>query len=193
MPLIAGMTGTVRGNCWRSKKGWLVNALVKSYNFVLSGMAAMAGILIVLSFLMIVVDVTMRIVGLKPPLFTIAVVEYILLWFAMLAAPWLVRIKGHVFIDAVTQFLPALIKTIIAKSVYSICIVSSLIYCFHAAGLLREAWVKDMVDVRSIDMPVWILFGPMPFCFFFVAVEFARYLIGIDDMYSQTVSERENV
>jgi TRAP-type C4-dicarboxylate transport system permease small subunit len=156
-------------------------------------MAVVAGILIVFSFLMIVVDVTMRIVGLRPPLFTIAVVEYILLWFAMLAAPWLVRIKGHVFIDAVTQFLPYSIKTVIAKIVYSICIVSSSIYCFHAAGLLREAWVKDMVDVRSIDMPVWILFGPMPLCFFFVAVEFARYLIGIDDMYSQSISERENV
>jgi TRAP-type C4-dicarboxylate transport system permease small subunit len=156
-------------------------------------MAVLAGILIFLSFLMIVVDVTMRIVGLKPPLFTIAVVEYILLWFAMLAAPWLVRIKGHVFIDAVTQFLPKLIKTIIAKIVYSICIVSSSIYCIHAFGLLHDAWAKDMIDVRSVDMPQWILFGPMPLCFFFVATEFARYLVGIDDMYSQSIVEREGV
>jgi len=156
-------------------------------------MAVVAGILIFLSFVMIVVDVTMRIVGMKPPLFTIAVVEYILLWFAMLAAPWLVRIKGHVFIDAVTQFLPHALKTIIAKIVYSICIVSSSIYCYHASGLLREAWVKDMVDVRSIDMPQWILFGPMPLCFLFVATEFARFLVGVDDMYSQTILEREGV
>ena len=170
-----------------------MNALVRSYNFVLNGMAVLAGILIFLSFVMIVVDVTMRIVGLRPPLFTIAVVEYILLWFAMLAAPWLVRIKGHVFIDAVTQFLPKLIKTIMAKIVYSICIVSSSIYCYHAAGLVIEAWQRDMIDVRSIDMPQWILFGPMPLCFFFVATEFARYLIGIDDMYSQTILEREDV
>ena len=170
-----------------------MNAIVRSYNFVLHGMAVVAGILIFLSFVMIVVDVTMRIVGMKPPLFTIAVVEYILLWFAMLAAPWLVRIKGHVFIDAVTQFLPHALKTIIAKIVYSICIVSSSIYCYHASGLLREAWVKDMVDVRSIDMPQWILFGPMPLCFLFVATEFARFLVGVDDMYSQTILEREGV
>ena len=170
-----------------------MKALVKSYNFVIHGMAVLAGILIFLSFVMIVVDVTMRIVGLQPPLFTIAVVEYILLWFAMLAAPWLVRIKGHVFIDAVTQFLPRLIKTIVAKIVYSICIISSSIYCVHATGLLIDAWQRNMIDVRSIDMPQWILFGPMPFCFFFVATEFARYLIGIDDMYSQSLLERENV
>ena len=172
---------------------WTMGAIVRGYNFILNGMAVLAGVLIFASFVMIVVDVTMRTVGLKPPLFTIAVVEYILLWFAMLAAPWLVRIKGHVFIDAVTQFLPGPIKTVVAKIVYAICIVSSSIYCYHAAGLFYVTWTKDMIDVRSIDMPQWILFGPMPICFLFVAIEFARYLIGVDDMYSQSVAEREGV
>ena len=50
-----------------------------------------------------------------------------------------------------------------------------------------------MIDVRSIDMPQWILFGPMPVCFFFLTIEFIRYLIGIDDMYSQSLAEREGV
>lgn len=170
-----------------------MGALTRGYNFVINAMAVIAGILIFISFVMIVVDVSMRIIDLKPPAFTSAVVEYILLWFAMLAAPWLVRIKGHVFIDAVTQFLPKLFQTIIAKSVYTVCIVSSSIYCVHALGLFLNAWEKNQVDVRSIDMPQWILFGPMPICFFFVATEFARYLIGVDDMYSQSIVEREGV
>lgn len=156
-------------------------------------MATLAGILIFLSFVMIVVDVTMRIVGLTPPPFTISVVEYILLWFTMLAAPWLVRIKGHVFIDAVTHFLPPVVKTVVAKIVYVICIVAATIYCVHAAGLFLDSWQNDKIDVRGIDMPQWILFFPMPICFFFVAIEFVRYLIGIDDMYSQAVEEREGV
>ena len=170
-----------------------MNIFVRIYNHIIVGMAAVSGILIFISFLMIVVDVTMRIVGLKPPLYTIAVVEYILLWFAMMAAPWLVRIKGHVFIDAVTQFLPSVVKTIVAKIVYLICIISSSIYCIHASKLFWDAWSKNMIDVRSVDMPQWILFGPMPICFFFVATEFFRYLIGIDDMYSQSIVEREGV
>lgn len=170
-----------------------MSAVVRGYNFILNGMAVLAGILIFASFVMIVVDVTMRITGLHPPSFTIAVVEYILLWFAMLAAPWLLRIKGHVFIDAVKQFMPAAIQKVIAKTVYSICIVSSSIYCYHAAGLVYVTWTKDMIDVRSIDMPQWILFGPMPVCFFFVTIEFIRYLVGIDDMYSQSLAEREGV
>ena len=170
-----------------------LDRLSRGYNVILNGMAAFAGILIFFSFLMIVVDVTMRIVGLIPPAFTISVVEYILLWFTMLAAPWLVRIKGHVFIDAVTQFLPAAVKKVIAKIVYAICTVAASIYCVHAAGLVMVAWQDSMVDVRSVDMPLWTLYLPMPVCLLFVAIEFARYLIGIDDMYSQSVDEREGV
>ncbi len=142
---------------------------------------------------MIVIDVTMRIVGLKPPLFTIPVVEYILLWFTMLAAPWLVRIKGHVFIDALTRVLPATVRNAIAKIVYAVCALAATIYSIHAAALLHSAWLNDVVDVRSVDMPQWALFGPMPLCLFLVAVEFVRFLIGIDDMYSQATGERAGV
>ena len=57
-----------------------MKSIVKAYNYILNAMAVIAGILIFAAFVMIVVDVLMRITGLKPPLFTIAVVEYILLW-----------------------------------------------------------------------------------------------------------------
>ena len=170
-----------------------MQSIFKGYNAILNGMAVLAGILIFLSFVMIVVDVTMRIVGFIPPAFTISVVEYILLWFTMLAAPWLVRIKGHVFLDAVTQFMPAAVKKVIAKVVYAICTVAASIYCVHAAGLVMVAWQDSMVDVRSVDMPLWTLYFPMPICLLFVAIEFARYLIGIDDMYTQKIEERGGV
>lgn len=167
--------------------------IFRGYNLLLQGMAVLAGILIFLSFAMIVVDVTIRIVGGTPPSFTIAVVEYILLWFTMLAAPWLTRNKGHVFIDAITQFMPGAIQRVIAKCVYAICTAAAAIYAYHALGLLIGAIEENKVDVRSIDMPQWTLFGPMPICFLFVALEFGRYLVGFDDMYSQSVEEREGV
>ena len=165
--------------------------LVKGYNFILHGMAVLSGIVVFTAFVMIVIDVSMRILGFSPPAFTIAIVEYILLYFTMLAAPWLVRIKGHVFIDAVTQFFPPAIKWFAAKLVYVICITSASIFCYHATGLLIEAWVAETLDIRGIDMPQWSLFLPIPICFFFVALEFFRYLIGIDDMYGDRTEVRE--
>ncbi len=156
-------------------------------------MAVCAGITITIAVVLIIIDVLMRITGLDPLLFILTTVEYILLWFTMLAAPYLVRIKGHVFIDAVTQFLPPVIKKAVAKIVYLACIVASTVYFYHLIILLAEAIESGEIDMRSFEIPIWILFAPMPLCYFMCVMEFGRYLIGIDDMYVQTIAERDTV
>lgn len=170
-----------------------MSGLVKVYNYVLYGMAYCSGITIFIAVVLIVLDVGMRITGLDPLVFILTTVEYILLYFTMLAAPWLVRIKGHVFIDAVTQFMPPSVKKVIAKIVYLACIIASSIYCYQLVILFVEAVRSGELDMRSYEIPIWILFVPMPLCFFMCAMEFIRYLIGIDDMYSTALSERESV
>lgn len=170
-----------------------MSAIIKGYNLLLNGLAVGSGIAIFSAFLMIVTDVTLRILGFAPPTLTIAVVEYILLYFTILAAPWLVRQKGHVFIDAGTQFLPPLPKRLLAKAVYAVCISSALTFCWFSLGLLIETYSQGMLDVRGIDMPQWLLFAPMPLCFLLVAVEFGRFLIGIDDMYGDRTDVRESM
>ena len=132
-------------------------------------MAIGAGITIVTAVVLIIIDVLMRITGLDPLLFILTTVEYILLWFTMLAAPYLVRIKGHVFIDAVTQFFPPRIKMVVAKIVYLACIVASAIYGYQLIVLFVEAIQSGEIDMRSFEIPIWILFVPMPLCFFMCA------------------------
>ena len=170
-----------------------MSGLVKIYNYVLYGMAIGSGISISVATILIIIDVLMRITGFEPWIFVLTTVEYILLYFTMLAAPFLLRIKGHVFIDAVTQFFPPTIKKVVAKIVYTACIVACTIYCFQLVNLLIESIQSGEIDMRSMEIPIWILFAPMPLCFFMLCFEFLRYLIGIDDMYSQDLIERENV
>ena len=163
------------------------------YNHLLHGMAICAGITITIAVVLIIIDVLMRITGLDPLLFILTTVEYILLWFTMLAAPYLLRIKGHVFIDAVTQFFPPVIKKAVAKIVYLACIVASSVYFYHLVILLTEAIESGEIDMRSFEIPMWILFAPMPLCYFMCVMEFGRFLIGIDDMYDQNIVERDTV
>ena len=170
-----------------------MSGIVRSYNWLLNALAVCSGIVIFTAFLMIVFDVSLRILGFSPPAFTIAVVEYILLYFTMFGVPWLVRQKGHVFIDAVTQFLPPMVKKVVAKIVYAVCIASSLTFCYFSAGLLIEAIENGTLDVRGVDLPQWALFAPMPLCFILVAIEFGRFLIGIDDMYGDRTDVRESM
>ncbi|MEE2654599.1 MAG: TRAP transporter small permease subunit [Pseudomonadota bacterium] len=170
-----------------------MGAISKIYDQLLFGMAGLSGVLIFFAFVSIVVDVLMRITGLEPFIFIMTMFEYILLWFTMLAAPYLLRIKGHVFIDAVTQFLPPAVKTFVAKLVYLLCITGCCIYGYNLMGLLLEAVQSGELDMRTYEVPIWLLFVPMPLCFFMCVIEFLRYLFGVDDMYSQSIEERENV
>lgn len=167
--------------------------IVRLYNNVLYGMAIGAGITIFTAVTLIIIDVLMRITGFQPWIFVLTTVEYILLYFTMLAAPYLLRIKGHVFIDAVTQFFPPTVKMVVAKIVYTACIIACSIYCYQLVNLLTEAVQSGEIDMRSMEIPMWLLFVPMPLCFLMLIFEFLRYLLGFDDMYSQTLSERESV
>ena len=170
-----------------------MQGIVKAYNAVINGLAVCAGGVISVAFMLIVVDVVMRLVGLSPPAFTITFVEYILLYFTMFSAPWLVRMKGHVFVDALTQMMPGRVQTVVAKIVYLLSICSTLTFCFISFGLLVEAIETKNLDVRGVFMPAWLLFAPMPPCFLLVATEFLRYLIGIDDMYGSRTDVKESV
>ena len=77
----------------------------KAYEWLINALKTLSCIIVFAIFVLIVMDVLMPFVGLQPWEGTLGVVEYGLLWFTILAAPWLARIKGHVFIDAVAEML----------------------------------------------------------------------------------------
>ena len=167
--------------------------IVAAYNALIIGLKNLSGVVIFAAFALIVVDVFVRLVGLSPSTYTIGIVEYGLLWFTMLAAPWLVRRKGHVFIDALTQLMPGAYRRRLGKLAYAICITSSLIFFYFSFVLFVEAAISGELEIRGEDMPLWSLLLPIPFCFLLVAIEFTRYLIGRDDMYGDRTDVRESV
>ncbi len=152
-----------------------------------------SGVVVFTIFVLICTDVFMRLAGLQPWLYISIIVEYGLLWFTMLAAPWLARVKGHVFIDAVTQLMPPGVQWVAAKLTYLICIVSCGVFAFFSALLLNEAIVTEQIDSRAVDVPQWILLVPLPFAFGMVAIEFVRFFIGIDSMYGDRTDVKDNV
>ena len=79
--------------------------IAKAHEWLINALKTLSCIIVFAIFVLIVMDVLMPFVGLQPWEGTLGVVEYGLLWFTILAAPWLARIKGHVFIDAVAEML----------------------------------------------------------------------------------------
>jgi hypothetical protein len=43
---------------------------------------------------------------------------------------------------------------------------------------------RSVIDVRSFDMPRWLLSASIPLSFGLMMMEFARFLLGFDSMHS---------
>jgi len=152
-----------------------------------------AGGAIAAAFVLIIIDVGLRFAGVRPPAFTIATVEYLLLYFTLLAAPWLVRKKGHVYVDALLTRLPRRACVALEKLVYALCVAAALIFAWYAARLFLDAVASGLFEERAIDIPLWLLYAPMPIGFFLVGVEFTRFLLGADTLYEDRTKVRDSV
>jgi C4-dicarboxylate transporter DctQ subunit len=166
-----------------------LRAIVNAYNALITGLAVLAGLIIAAIFFSIVVDVLMRTAGLQPPPWTITYVEYGLLYFTMCCAPFLVRHKGHVLIEAFVTILPVPVRRVLEKVVYALCLCGALVFAYESVLLFLETWQSGRIDVRGVDISMWILFVPMPISYAAVAIEFGRYLFGNDTLYTYNLSE----
>ena len=170
-----------------------MKSISRAYDWVLNALKVCSGIVIFGVFVLIVIDVALTILKMTPWDATHGMVEYGLLWFTMLAAPWLARIKGHVFIDAVTQLLSPKVQKVTAKIAYSIVIAGCAAFTYYSVELLIEAIETDQIDERGADFFLWTLYLPMPFAFALITVEFLRFLLGFDDMYGDRTDVREGM
>lgn len=152
-------------------------SLIRTYDRLITMLAILAGILVAAVFVIVIVDVGMRTAGLRPPLFSSAVSEYSLLYMTMLAAPWLVRKRGHVRVDSFLSFVPGPARRTIERILIIVCIGTCILASYLSTQFGIEFWQKGQIDVRSIEIPRFLLFVPLAVGFFLCAVEFLRLLL----------------
>jgi TRAP-type C4-dicarboxylate transport system permease small subunit len=170
-----------------------VQTLAKVHDGLINFLKIISGVIVMAIFILIVLDVLLPLINVQPWEGTLGVVEYGLLWFTVLAAPWLARVKGHVFIDAVAELLPSGVKKVTSKIAYLIAITGSLMLAYYSYELLVESYLDDNIDERSIELMLWWIYAPMPISFLLVAIEFMRYLLGFDDMYGSRTDVKEGM
>jgi TRAP-type C4-dicarboxylate transport system permease small subunit len=142
--------------------------------------------------LLIVYDVVARNLGLQPPRSTVALTEYALLYFTMAAAPYLVRVKGHIVVEVVYQRLGGKVQKRLDKVILIFCTIVSTIIGTLALILLLESLGTGEIEIRSLDMPRWLLFTPLAAGFFLMALEFIRLLITGDSIFRSQAEQTES-
>lgn len=138
---------------------------------------------------LIVTDVSLRIAGFRPPAATIGLVEYSLLYLAMLSAPRLVRDGQHIVVETVIGALSGWPRWLLEKAIYLAAAVTCGVLGCAAALLTLENAARGTLDLRGIDLPSWLLPLPIAVGCGLCAIEFLRFLLTRHSFYTARQAE----
>ncbi len=156
-------------------------AMRQTYTAILNTMAWLAGFLMVAMMMTIVVDVILRNLGFQSSAVFFTFSEYSLLLIPCLGAPWLVREKGHVFVEILLMYLRPAARFRATQAIG----IASILVCAVLAWYGFEVTIRDFTegrqDTRVFDTPRWMLVVWIPLSFLMMAIEFARFLARGED------------
>jgi C4-dicarboxylate transporter, DctQ subunit len=165
-----------------------VRVVGKAYDAVLYGMAVFAGALMVIMMAMITLDVVLRNLGTQGSAHFFTFTEYFLLLIPLFGAPWLVREKGHIYIEVLAGALPPAVQRALILTVVIACALVCGVLAWHGGAITLQNFLQNEKDVRSFDMPRWPLMAAMPLSFGMMALEFLRLLLRGESPYGTGAS-----
>jgi TRAP-type C4-dicarboxylate transport system permease small subunit len=161
------------------------------FDRVLNALALCAALIIPFMFISIIYDVTTRTMRVFQINWVVAITEYALLYATALAAPWLLREKGHVSMEAFRTILPPRITRPMEIIVIVLCATACLIVTLFAVPItIQNIGVGDM---RANFLDRWLLFVPVVICFALCTVQFIRVLITGQSLYKGITADQEGL
>ena len=147
------------------------------YDALLYSMAWLAAFLIAAMMVTITVDVIVRNLGFQSSAHFFTFTEYALLVIPCMGAPWLVREKGHIYVEILLMHLQPRARRWLMRFICIACIAVCLVIAWYGFGVTIADFRGAEKDVRSFDMPRWMVVGWIPLSFLMMAIEFARFLV----------------
>ena len=150
--------------------------VVKVYDAVLYGMAGVAAFLMAAMMVVITLDVILRNLGYQSSAHFFTFTEYALLIVPCMGAPWLAREKGHIYVEILLMSMTVRMRARFTMLIGLICIAVCLVIAWYGFDVALRDYLQNEKDVRSLDMPRWMVVVFIPVAFSMMAVEFARFL-----------------
>src|SRR6266571_715147 len=148
----------------------------KAYDAMLYGMAIAAGFLMAAMMAVICLDVVLRNLGYQSSAHFFTFTEY-----ALLAAPWLVREKGHIYVEILLMYLKPRPRKLLTCVIGGVCIAVCAILAWYGFEVTIRDFLQSEKDVRSLDMPRWMVVGFIPLSFAMMGIEFLRFVARRED------------
>ena len=147
----------------------------RSFDAVLNVLAVIAALLIAFMFVSIIYDVASRNLRLFTVTWVVPLTEYGLLYVTALAAPWLLRERGHVSMEAVRTLVSPGVLLWLERLVLVLCIAGCVAAAWLAVPVIERNF--GMTDVRARFIPRWTMFAPIFLAFALCALQFLRFLL----------------
>lgn len=154
-----------------------MSLFTRAYDRLMYGMAWCAGFLMAAMMISICVDVLLRNLGHQSSAHLFTFTEYALLIVPCLGAPWLVRERGHIYVEIVLMHLNAVNRDRMGIVIGVFCIVVCAVLAWYGFDVTWTNYTRRDVDVRSMDMPRWMIVIFIPLSFAMMAFEFLRHML----------------
>jgi len=147
---------------------------LKLYDRLLAGLAALSAAAFGALAFIIAYEVTLRWLGFRPPVWPQAISEFTMLYATLFAAPWILRRAEHIQVTTLVAVFTPRGRTALSRVMSFIGMVVCLVVAWYA---LRVTLSAQGLEIRSFEMPKWLVYAPLPLGFFLLAIEFFRHML----------------
>jgi C4-dicarboxylate transporter, DctQ subunit len=167
------------------------NPVSRVYDALLYAMAWCAAALIVAMMVVITIDVVVRNLGYQSSAHFFTFTEYALLIVPCLGAPWLAREKGHVYVEILLMYLDARKRAQLRLAIGVVCVLVCAVLAWYGLEVTIRDYLANEKDVRSLDMPRWIVVAFVPLAFAMMALEFLRFVLKRENFLGSLAAQAE--
>lgn len=114
-------------------------------------------------------------------------IEYGFVYALFLGSPWLVRERGHIYIEILTAMLGPRARAVLSRFIVTACAVTCFVWVWYSWQLLAERYDDPMAydELRAqFDIRSWVGTAAFPFGFALMGLEFLRFLFTREPMHA---------
>ncbi len=141
-------------------------AVVRAFDRHLASLENVAVTLAGVAVVVMILSVSYGVIGRKvfglATAWTLEISEYSLLFVTFLAAPWVLRLHGHVNVDIVIALLNENWHRRFRVATYSVAAVAAVVLFYFAFETTLSDYSRDVVLRKVLEIPQWMIVGVIP-------------------------------
>jgi len=163
-----------------------IQRIDKAWGGVLWLLMAVTAVYIGFIMVAIVYQTVFRTMGWDYTPYAFTFIEYGFVYCLFTGSPFLIRHRGHIYIELLTAAIPERPRIILSRAIVLVCALTCLIWVWYSGKLFLEHWDDALAfdELRAqLGMRSWIGSIPFPIGFLLMAIEFLRLAVTKETMH----------